>query len=101
MFIFRTVDSQQIFVEHVSIDWKAIFNYSFLYRIKSILTLGPPVWVLLPYTGLILNTNWVRYQQVMLFKIILTFLNSKNFKGTVMQIEKALINDRFRVSKIS
>ena len=27
--------------------------------------------------------------------------NVKAIKGTVMQIEKALINDRFRVSKVS
>ena len=26
---------------------------------------------------------------------------SRTFKGTVMQMEKALINDRFRVSKVS
>ena len=32
--------------------------------------------------------------------VCLKFLCDANFKGTVMQIEKALTNDRLRVSKI-
>ena len=30
-----------------------------------------------------------------------SLLASRDFKGTVMQIEKSLINDRLRVSKVS
>ena len=36
----------------------------------------------------------------MILQIKLDFDNS-GFKGTIMQIEKALINDRLRVSKVS
>ena len=41
------------------------------------------------------------YQNQFLCKTTFQRTREKQFKGTVMQIEKVLINDRLRVSKVS
>ena len=42
---------------------------------------------------------FVIYVEAIIYLLLYNFLDS-TFKGTVMQIEKALINDRLHVSKV-
>ena len=64
-----------------------------------LLWLGPPLFLL--YANDLFNYSSNSNISISVYLMNHLFKTSALFKGTVMQIEKALINDRLRVSKVS